>query len=106
MGPAPTTIDLGEPLEILVDEVHACLRYHEAMYPGRRIDRTYFVGGEARFRGLCESVARRLRLTAQVADPLARIARTGKEPAAGVDITRSNPGWAVAVGLANSPTDL
>ena len=32
--------------------------------------------------------------------------RTGVEPASGVDFKRAQPGWAVALGLCLSPTDL
>ena len=82
------------------------LRYHDSQFPGKRVDRAMFVGGEARHRGLCQAVARALRLPAQMADPLARIARTGAEPALGVDLKQPQPGWAVALGLCLSPTDL
>jgi type IV pilus assembly protein PilM len=98
--------DLGEPLEILVEEVQHCVRYHESAFPGRRPDRVVFVGGEARDGALCAALARSLRITAQVWDPLARLARTGSEPCVGVDLRKSQPGWAVALGLCLCPTDL
>lgn len=98
--------DLTEPLEILTDEIAMCLRYHESLFPDRRVDRALFIGGEARHRGLCQHIAKTLRLAAQIADPLARVARTGKEPSLGVDLRGSQPGWAVALGLSLSPTDL
>ncbi len=98
--------NLSEPLESITDEVLMCLRYHESQFPGKRVDRAMFIGGEARHRGLCQAVARALRLPAQMADPLARIARTGAEPALGVDLKQPQPGWAVALGLCLSPTDL
>jgi hypothetical protein len=47
-----------------------------------------------------------LKLPAQMADPLARIVRTGAEPALGVDLKQPQPGWAVVLGLCLSPTDL
>ena len=43
---------------------------------------------------------------AQVADPMAGVARTGKEPTIGVDFRTSQPGWAMALGLSLCPTDL
>ncbi len=103
---APPSADLTEPLEILTDEVSLCLRYHESLFPDRRVDRAIFVGGEARHLGLCQHVARKLRLAAQVADPLASIARTGKEKLVGVDLAGAQPGWAMVLGLCLSPTDL
>ncbi len=102
----PDAGNLSEPLESVTDEVMMCLRYHDSQFPGKRVDRAMFVGGEARHRGLCQAVARALRLPAQMADPLARIARTGAEPALGVDLKQPQPGWAVALGLCLSPTDL
>jgi Tfp pilus assembly PilM family ATPase len=110
-APAPEAkgtpaLNLAEPLESLTEEILMCLRYHEAVFPGRRPARVVFVGGESRHRGLCQHIARRLRIPAQVADPLARLSRTGNEPAKDVDLGVTQPGWAVAVGLCLSPADL
>lgn len=98
--------DLSDALDMLKDEVAACLRYHESLFPTRRVEKAVFVGGEARHRALCQHLARSLRLAAQVADPMARVARTGSEPTEGVDFTQAQPGWAVALGACLSPTDL
>jgi len=103
---APGATNLGEPLEILTDEVQMCLRHHASQHPGTKIDRAIFVGGEARHRGLCAHIARALRLPAQTADPMARVARAGSEPTVGVDMRGPQPGWAVALGLCIAPTDL
>jgi Tfp pilus assembly PilM family ATPase len=103
---APSAGNLSEPIEALTDEVLMCLRYHESQFPGKRVDRAMFVGGEARHRGLCQAIARSLKLPAQMADPLARVIRTGAEPALGVDLKQPQPGWAVVLGLCLSPTDL
>jgi Tfp pilus assembly PilM family ATPase len=103
---APENVDLHEPLESLTDEVLMCVRYHESQFPGKRVERAIFVGGEARHKGLCQAIAKALRLPAQMADPLARVARTGSEPATGVDLQQPQPGWAVTLGLCISPTDL
>jgi len=77
--------DLTEPLEILTDEIKMCMRYHNSLFPSRRLANVVFVGGESRQRAMCEHIARVLRLPAQQADPMARIARTGKEPSTGID---------------------
>ncbi|TVQ60943.1 MAG: hypothetical protein EA378_10230 [Phycisphaerales bacterium] len=98
--------DLSEPLEILTDEVSMCLRYHASLFPSRRVSRVVFFGGESRQRALCHHVARTLRLSGQIADPLARVGRSGKEPTSGVSFQETQPGWAVALGLCVSPTDL
>jgi Tfp pilus assembly PilM family ATPase len=103
VGPEP---DLTEPLEILVDEASMCLRYHRMLFPDRPVEKVIFLGGESRQRLVCEHLARSLRLAAQSVDPLARLARSGKVPCEGVDVTAPQPGWAVAVGMCLSPTDL
>lgn len=103
---APDEADLSELLETLTDEVQMCVRYHASQFPSRKVDRVLFVGGEARHRGLCQHIAKALRLPAQAADPMARVARSGKEPAFGIDLKLPQPGWAVALGLCLSPTDL
>lgn len=103
---APAGASLREPLEILTDEANMCVRYHDAMFPSSRVSNVVFIGGESRHRGLCQHIARGLRLPAKVADPLARIARPGTEQAVGVDLSKPQPGWAVAVGLCHCPTDL
>jgi type IV pilus assembly protein PilM len=102
----PEEFDLQAPLENLTDEVAMCLRYYESMFPGRRVERAVFYGGEARHRGLCQLIAKRVRCSTHVADPVARIARTGKEPCMGVDFTTPQPGWTIAFGLSLCPTEL
>lgn len=102
----PEGCNLTEPLEILTDEVSMCLRYHASQFPDRLVDRAVFIGGEARSLGLCQQIARVLKVSAQMADPLARVARTGGEPALGVDLKQAQPGWTVPLGLCLSPTDL
>lgn len=102
----PAEADLGDVLEILTDEIAMCVRYYESIFPGAKIARCVFFGGEALSRGLCQHVARRLRLPAQTADPMARVARAGNEPVSGVDFKLQQPGWAVPLGLSMLPTDL
>jgi Tfp pilus assembly PilM family ATPase len=98
--------DIGDCLEVLTDEIAMCLRYYESLFPGRRTDRVVFFGGESRHQGLCQHVARKLRVAAHAADPLSRVARAGGEPCQGVDLSRQQPGWTVPFGLAVCPTDL
>lgn len=104
--PSTPIYDVSEPLSTLTDEVALCLRYHRSLYPERAVGRVVFVGGEARHTGLCRHVARTLRLPAQVADPMAGVARTGAETCVGVDFKLMQPGWAMALGLCLCPTDL
>ena len=98
--------DLSEPLEILTDELAMCLRYHESLFGTKRVIKVVFVGGESRHTALCQHIARALHLPAQVADPFARVARTGNEPCVGVDMSKPQPGWAMTLGLCVGPTDL
>lgn len=99
-------VDLSEPVEILTDEILMCLRYYRGAHSDKPVGRAVFVGGESAHEALCSEIARALKLPAQAADPLARVARSGKEPAEGVDLSAAQPGWAVAMGLCLSPTDL
>ena len=99
-------LDLSEPLDTLTDEVNLCLRYYEAMFPSRRVQRAIFIGGESKHLGLCQHIARSLRMPAHVADPLARVGRDGGEKTFGIDLREPQPAWAVALGLCLAPTDL
>lgn len=94
----------AEPLNRLIDELDLCRRYYESTFPAQPIDRLIFVGGEARQRSLCQSIAREMGLAAQVGDPLIRMAKTcdiGLE--SGIDVRQPQPGWAVAIGLSMGP---
>ncbi|MBA4028627.1 MAG: hypothetical protein C0475_05755 [Planctomyces sp.] len=105
----PVRLDLREQLEVLTEEMGMCLRYHDGSFTGRRVSRAIFVGGESRHTALCQHVARAMRLPAHVADPLARLNRPPVDaPTISplVDLSQPQPGWAVAVGLGLSPTDL
>jgi Tfp pilus assembly PilM family ATPase len=95
-----------EAVEALADEVAMCLRYHTSLFPGKRVERCYFVGGESAVGDMAAYVAKKLRMQAHIADPLARLARTAKHKTPGVDFDVPQPGWAAVVGLCNGPTDL
>ncbi len=104
--PVGPSIDLHEPLDAVTDEITMCLRYHDSLFPGRRLTRTIFIGGESRHVALCQHVARVLKAPASVADPLARLARTGSEPLKQLTLSEPQPGWAATLGLCLCPTDL
>ncbi len=111
LAPAPVDLDradpaLAEPIEILADEVALCVRYYESLFGARRLDGAVFVGGESSSSALCRPIARVLHVPAQIADPMARFARSGKEPVTGVSMDSAQPGWTLPVGLCLSPTDL
>jgi len=96
----------SETLEVLVDELQLCTGYHAAMYHDRPIDKIIFLGGESRQTAICQQIARAMRLPAQLGDPLARVVRAPLTPSPGVDLHRSQPGWAVPMGLCLLPTNL
>jgi Tfp pilus assembly PilM family ATPase len=104
-GPLRSQINFTDQVEGLSDELSMCVRYHQATFPDRHIDRLVFLGGEARQIGLCQFLAESLRLPARAGDPLARLVGERK-PAGLPDPEQAHPAWAVACGLAASPTDL
>ena len=87
----------------IADEIIKCLRYHESVFTDRSIERVIFVGGQAYNSRLCESIARRLNLPAQVGDPMAGIkwSQQGQWDSQ-LDRRKPNPSWAVAIGLSLS----
>lgn len=111
-----TGADLTESLETLTDEVKMCLRFHAGQFPARKVQRIIFVGGESRDRSMCQQVARTLKIPAYIADPFGRFTKPAQAAAANtrsnlahsvqIDLTRPQPGWAVALGLCVCPTDL
>ena len=98
--------DAGAGVEALAEEIGMCLRYYQALFPGKTMERAVFVGGEARRSEVCRAVARSLRLPAQVADPLSALARENGSSIRGLALQSAQPGWAVPIGLCLSPTDL
>jgi type IV pilus assembly protein PilM len=105
-GPAfPEGVNLSEQLEILKDEVAMCLRYHKSMFPEQPVDHAVLVGGETRQVWLCQALARGLRLSMHVGDPLSRLDRANAA-SRGVDLGKAQLGWAAALGACQSPTDL
>lgn len=99
-------VDLSELLDTISDELSMSLRYHQSLFKGRPIDRTVFVGGEARQTWLCQHMVKNLRTPAQLGDPLARYQSHGVSETPGLTLGQPQPGWAVACGLCNAPTDL
>jgi Tfp pilus assembly PilM family ATPase len=104
---APSVLpDVGETLEMLGDEVAMCLRYYQSLFPAKPVARAVMTGGESRLLGLCRRLAGAVRVPVQAGDPARALLRSGKEPAAGVDVNAAMPGWAAVMGLGLCPTDL
>jgi type IV pilus assembly protein PilM len=89
---------LDAPLDALAGEITKCLRYYESVFRNQNVERAIFVGGQAADRRLCQAVAQRLNLPAQVGDPLIRIGGAAV-PGGDGDRREPQPRWAVAVGL-------
>jgi type IV pilus assembly protein PilM len=89
---------LAEPMDALADEITKCLRYYESIFRNRSIERAIFIGGQAGDKRLCQSLAKRLDLPAQVGDPLVRVKRP-TQGHVGLDQRRPQPRWTVAIGL-------
>ncbi len=87
-------------IESLSAELTKCLRYYQSVFKNNTVERIIFVGGGAHDMNVCQEVARRLNMPAQVGDPLLL---TEHDPACGVegglDRRQCHPDWAVAVGL-------
>ena len=84
-----------ESVNELGDELLQCMRYYESVFPGFTVERAIFVGGQAFDRRLCQLVARRLNLPAQIGDPLVKIQQLGGV----LETNHPMPNWAVAIGL-------
>lgn len=97
----------GEALECLVDELKLCLRYHCQAFPDRPLEKVIFLGGESCGGHLCGLVAQSIGIDARRGDPLARLHRHAETKGPpGVDLRRTQPGWAVPMGLCLSETNL
>jgi type IV pilus assembly protein PilM len=92
-GDTETEQLLAEPISTLSGELTQCLRYCESVFKNESVERAVFLGGQAYDRTLCQSIARRMNLPAQIGDPLLQIRREGQAQ------TPPEPRLAVAVGL-------
>lgn len=90
---------MGEVLDALAGEVTKCLQYYESVFASSPVERVVFLGGLAMDRRLCQRLAQRMNLPAQIGDPLMRVARSPGPATAVVDGRQAQPAWAVAVGL-------
>ncbi len=91
---------LAGPASELAQQIVTCLRYYDSVFPNRPVERALFLGGQAYDKRLCQNLAQRLTLPAQVGDPLAGIRRNVQtSPDSVLDRRNAQPDWAVAVGL-------
>ena len=90
----------------IADELSMCLRYHHSLFRDQSINKIVFLGGESRNIKLCQHIARELQLPAQLGDPLKRFEHKRSLRTPGLALGQPQPGWGVACGLCNAPTDL
>lgn len=91
---------MSERIDELVAELTQCLLYHESIFRAGTVERVIFLGGQATDRHLCQSIAQRLNLSAQIGDPLVRVGNLNTaQSESKLDRRESQPEWAVAVGL-------
>jgi len=95
---------LQRALDELTRELELCRRDYQAAFPDFPVERLVFVGGEARQRGLCKSIAKQLGVPGQTGDSLRHMASSGKTGIDGaIDRRRPQPAWAAAIGLSIGP---
>lgn len=99
-------LNISELIDVLADELSMSMRYHKGLFPERSIDRVIFLGGESRQMWLCRHLTNELSLPAQLGDPMTRYAVEDGLETPGLDLGQPQPGWSVACGLCNAPTDL
>lgn len=91
---------LSGTLDSMGGELTQCLRYYESVFRNQAVERVIFVGGGAYDTRLCQALAKRMNLPAQIGDPLIRVERVeGAGMWIGMDRRTPQPDWAVAVGL-------
>lgn len=89
----------------VAEEITQCLRYYESSFPAGTVDRVLFLGGQAHEKRLCQSIAKRLNLPAQVGDAMVGIKCAGRPGrSAGLEAPQPHPSWAVAIGLSLGAT--
>ncbi len=96
-----------EMLDCLMEELGLCIRYHQSLFPEKPVDRLIFLGGESQNTQICQSVAKSLRIAAQLGDPFARLSRVNQRAKTiGINVNQPQPGWAVPLGLSLSEANL
>lgn len=95
----PSSIDLSELLETLVDEISLCIRYHKGLFPQASIGRSIFVGGESRQSWLCRHIVQAIKLPGQAGDPLSRLHTIDDATGLIGWTNRPRPEWSICAGL-------
>jgi type IV pilus assembly protein PilM len=85
-------------VESMCQEIETCIRYHNNVFRGgQTVSRVVFTGGAARDRRLCQALAKRLNLPAQIGDPMEALSVSKSLVNDG--FTEQHPELSVAIGL-------
>jgi len=95
---------IGGSVDSLAAEMTMCVRYYESIFRNHAIDRAIFVGGQAADKRLCQRLAQRLAVPAQIGDPMMGL-RSSAAAKTAIDRRSPQPRWAVAVGLSLGAQD-
>jgi type IV pilus assembly protein PilM len=88
-------------VEAMCQEIETCIRYHNNVFRGGEpVNRVVFTGGAARDRRLCQSLAKRLNLPAQIGDPMEALSVNKSLIDHG--FAENHPELSVAIGLSLS----
>lgn len=88
----------SEKTKLLCEEIRGCVRYHDLTFTGLPVKKVIFLGGRAKNKALCRSLAQHIGLSAQIGDPVAKINLEGSKHIE-IDPQEINSEWAVAFGL-------
>jgi type IV pilus assembly protein PilM len=102
VGEAPGAIGqaIAGEVDRLGRELAMCVRYYGSVFHGSQVQRLIFLGGEANQHQLCQQIAQRLGISAQIGDPFARVLRGDNGIDASIERDGPQPAWAVAMGCA------
>jgi type IV pilus assembly protein PilM len=98
IGSPEVTEAVAEGIRPLISEVRSSLAYYPTIRPGDAVERIALVGGGSQLPGLVDELARKLRVTAYLSDPLQRVVdsrRGGRHDK--LDLHRASA--AVSIGL-------
>lgn len=94
-------------LETLSDEVRMTIRQYQQRWPDQPVQRVVFVGGGAKQTALCQNLARRLKIAAQLGDPLVNVKPSTQKPHPHIpDFSKPQPGWSVPWGLCHCEANM
>lgn len=90
---------IGKWIEAISQNIEHCLRYYEATFRKVGVDRIIFTGGQAKDKKLCQTLAQRMNLPAQIGNPLVGL-KVGEKAKAVLGKNHTfRPGLTVGIGL-------